>query len=50
MGLHMGGLTHGRAQLWGGGSYVPTSFGVSNNIYCTYKLYREPKEIQTCSV
>jgi hypothetical protein len=28
------------------GAYIRTTFGVSNNIYCTCKQYRERKEIQ----
>jgi hypothetical protein len=31
----------------GGGGYVETKLDVSNNTYCTCKLYCERKEIQT---
>ena len=37
MGLYKGDY------VWG--AYIRTTFGVSNNIYCTSKLYRERKEI-----
>ena len=44
MGLYnrVGGGGEG-AYVWG--AYIRTTFGVSNNIYCTSKLYRERKEI-----
>ena len=44
MGLYNRGGGGGEgAYVWG--AYIRATFGVSNNIYCTCKLYRERREI-----